>query len=188
MAHLILQWFMRHAKDTRAPLPIGLSYMIFSIIVWFLLIRIHPIYYLILFGLFSQVYIVLPLRHADVGSLVIVFMMAYNQTVDSREPFSWQIGLIYLLMGGGSILLGSWISAIINQSEERRELLNRLQATQVELAEAERQAGTLAERQRLAHEIHDTLAQGFISIIMHLETANKPCPTQMKERSPHKSV
>ncbi|KAA3663295.1 MAG: sensor histidine kinase, partial [Chloroflexi bacterium] len=46
-----------------------------------------------------------------------------------------------------------------------------LQATQAELAASERRAGVLAERQRLAQEIHDTLAQGFISIIMHLETA-----------------
>ena len=34
----------------------------------------------------------------------------------------------------------------------------------------------LAERQRLAHEIHDTLAQGFISIIMHLEAAEQALP------------
>ncbi|VAW43582.1 hypothetical protein MNBD_CHLOROFLEXI01-624 [hydrothermal vent metagenome] len=81
----------------------------------------------------------------------------------------------------GSVLLGSWINAIINQSEERRELLKQLQATQAELAEAEREAGILAERQRLAHEIHDTLAQGFISIIMHLETAEQTLPANETE-------
>lgn len=37
---------------------------------------------------------------------------------------------------------------------------------------AERQAGMVEERQRLAYEIHDTLAQGFTSIVMHLETAD----------------
>lgn len=44
--------------------------------------------------------------------------------------------------------------------------LARLQAN---LASAERKAGMLEERQRLAREIHDTLAQGFASIIVHLE-------------------
>ena len=34
-----------------------------------------------------------------------------------------------------------------------------------------RQAGVLRERQRMAHEIHDTLAQGFTSIVMNLEAA-----------------
>lgn len=41
-----------------------------------------------------------------------------------------------------------------------------------DLASAERRAGTEAERQRLAAEIHDTLAQGFTSIVLHLETAD----------------
>jgi signal transduction histidine kinase len=44
--------------------------------------------------------------------------------------------------------------------------LARLQSS---LASAERKAGVLEERQRLAREIHDTLAQGFASIVVHLE-------------------
>jgi signal transduction histidine kinase len=49
---------------------------------------------------------------------------------------------------------------------------HELEAARNELAEAERQAGAAQERQRLAHEIHDTLAQGFTSILMHVETAS----------------
>ena len=40
-----------------------------------------------------------------------------------------------------------------------------------EARKAGRQAGVLRERQRMAHEIHDTLAQGFTSIVMNLEAA-----------------
>lgn len=43
-----------------------------------------------------------------------------------------------------------------------------------------RRAGVLEERQRLAREIHDTLAQGFTSIVMNLEAAEgakPPAPT-----------
>lgn len=58
----------------------------------------------------------------------------------------------------------------------RQELVEELRRTQAELAESERNAGMLAERQRLAHEIHDTLAQGFIGIIMHLEAAAQSLP------------
>ena len=39
-----------------------------------------------------------------------------------------------------------------------------------------RAAGILAERQRLAHEIHDTLAQGFTSIVTQLEAAEQVLP------------
>jgi signal transduction histidine kinase len=43
----------------------------------------------------------------------------------------------------------------------------------------------LAERQRLAHEIHDTLAQGFISIIMHLEAAEQALLTSTAATNRH---
>jgi signal transduction histidine kinase len=41
------------------------------------------------------------------------------------------------------------------------------------LVEQGRELGMLAERQRLSHEIHDTLTQGFTSIIMHLAAARQ---------------
>jgi signal transduction histidine kinase len=50
-------------------------------------------------------------------------------------------------------------------------LIDELTATRRELAVAERQAGMLEERQRLAREIHDTLAQGFTSIVLLLQAA-----------------
>lgn len=41
------------------------------------------------------------------------------------------------------------------------------------LVEIARRTGVLGERQRLAFEIHDTLVQGFSSIVMNLETAEQ---------------
>jgi signal transduction histidine kinase len=58
--------------------------------------------------------------------------------------------------------------------------LARLQAN---LVSAERKAGVLEERQRLAREIHDTLAQGFASIIVHLEQTDQ---ISQLEQSPAK--
>lgn len=45
-----------------------------------------------------------------------------------------------------------------------------------EARSAGRETGMLGERQRLAHEIHDTLAQGFNGIVMHLETTERRLP------------
>jgi len=67
---------------------------------------------------------------------------------------------------------GSWINRIIAQSAERAELIAQLERTRTELAEANRQAGVLAERDRLASEIHDTIAQGFTSIVMLVQAAD----------------
>jgi signal transduction histidine kinase len=64
-----------------------------------------------------------------------------------------------------------WVGAMARQSLERRQLIDELERTRRELAAAEREEGILEERGRLAREIHDTLAQGFASIVAHLEAA-----------------
>ncbi|MER6106315.1 sensor histidine kinase [Streptomyces sp. NPDC001832] len=66
--------------------------------------------------------------------------------------------------------------ALFRESERRRELIDELVSTRAELAEAERTAGTLAERERLAREIHDTLAQGLSSIQLLLRAAERTLP------------
>ena len=63
------------------------------------------------------------------------------------------------------------LGRIITQSGERASLIAQLEETRAELAEVSRQAGAMAERQRLAGEIHDTLAQGFSSILMLIQAA-----------------
>jgi signal transduction histidine kinase len=60
----------------------------------------------------------------------------------------------------------------ISQSFERRKLIDELTAARRDAAAAERAAGVAQERARLAREIHDTLMQGFASVVTHLETAD----------------
>nr|WP_229891285.1 histidine kinase [Streptomyces mashuensis] len=59
------------------------------------------------------------------------------------------------------------------QSEQQRQLIDDLIRTRRELAATERREGTLAERQRLSMEIHDTLAQGLSSQQMLLQAADR---------------
>ncbi len=66
--------------------------------------------------------------------------------------------------------------ALYRESERRRRLIEELISTRAELAAAERHAGTLAERERLAREIHDTLAQGLSSIQLLLRAAQRALP------------
>src|SRR5262249_57268802 len=61
------------------------------------------------------------------------------------------------------------VHAISEQRHRRQQLIDALEATREELARTARRAGALEERQRLAGEIHDTLAQAFTSIVMLLE-------------------
>ncbi|MFI6726969.1 sensor histidine kinase [Streptomyces sp. R-74717] len=55
--------------------------------------------------------------------------------------------------------------------DERVQLREELKTTQLELSEVYQRQGAAEERERLAREIHDTLAQGFASIIVLAEAA-----------------
>jgi len=70
-----------------------------------------------------------------------------------------------------SLLLGLWITQVAEQSEQRAELIDRLESAQTELAASHHAAGVTAERERMAQEIHDTLAQGFTSVVMLAQAA-----------------
>jgi signal transduction histidine kinase len=83
-----------------------------------------------------------------------------------------------LATSGLAALITVFISAISRQSEQRRDALAQLAATRAELAEASRNAGVLAERERLARELHDTVAQGFISVVTQLESAEQALEEQ----------
>ena len=67
--------------------------------------------------------------------------------------------------------------ALHRESEQRRVLISELTATRSDLAHAERAAGVLGERERLAREIHDTLAQGLSSIQLLLRAAERTIGT-----------
>lgn len=71
-----------------------------------------------------------------------------------------------------SVVLGSWIIRVIEQSRERAELVAELQASREEIARLSAERGALAERERLAREIHDTLAQGFTSVLMLVQAVD----------------
>lgn len=75
-----------------------------------------------------------------------------------------------------STLIGAFITSIIKQSADRQHLIDELTRSRANLMKAEREAGRLNERQRLARDIHDSVAQHFTSIIMHLSAAKHSNP------------
>jgi signal transduction histidine kinase len=145
-----------------------------DIVLWYVLLTISSAFYFALFG-FGLIFYLLPIPYAAFATFSIMMGVIYNQVADSgvgisvTDPRIWLFGLT----GVSAVALGVWISAIVGQSTQRRNLINQLEQTQAELVAAEHRSGILEERQRLAREIHDTLAQGFTSIVMHLEAADQ---------------
>ncbi|MFG2244545.1 sensor histidine kinase [Spirillospora sp. NPDC048823] len=77
-----------------------------------------------------------------------------------------------------AVLLGLWMHRVVGQRDERARLLAAdLEDAQRRLAEAQRRQGAADERERLAREIHDTLAQGFASIVVLAEAARNGLAT-----------
>jgi signal transduction histidine kinase len=65
---------------------------------------------------------------------------------------------------------------VLEQSSQRARLIHELETTRAELAEAHHQQGMVAERERLAREVHDTLAQGYTSIVVLAQAASAALP------------
>ncbi|HWM36141.1 MAG TPA: histidine kinase, partial [Streptomyces sp.] len=76
-----------------------------------------------------------------------------------------------LVVVAAGVLMGLWVHAVVEQSRERAGLIVELEQTQLQLSEAHRLQGAAHERERMAREIHDTLAQGFASIVVLAEAA-----------------
>lgn len=71
------------------------------------------------------------------------------------------------------------------QAARQHALIDDLVRTRRELAATERREGTLAERQRLSMEIHDTLAQGLSSQRMLLQAADRTWDTDPAKARGH---
>jgi signal transduction histidine kinase len=107
-------------------------------------------------------------------AFVVVLNVIAGALVVRRDP-----GLPGVLTAAGIVVFAvsfsyaysRWVMQVIEQSLERAALIEQLEATRAELAAAHHEAGVQAERHRLAGEIHDTLAQGFTSIVTLLQAA-----------------
>ncbi|WP_420645596.1 histidine kinase [Candidatus Leptofilum sp.] len=149
----------------------GLLYFLVGFVLWGGLLALNGSS-LMLAAMFNpMIFTRFPIRWA-IGimiSLTVGFLLLYQLLYPSENWLIIVIVVSVLLFI--AILMGYFISALAVQSMERQRLLDELTLTRASLLKAEREAGVLAERQRLSREIHDTLAQQFTSIIMHLSAA-----------------
>jgi signal transduction histidine kinase len=124
------------------------------------------------FALYPQIWSLLPIRRAVLATTTTT--VSVSAVVAVQGGFSEDAigGAAFVLIGlVPSILIGLWITRIIEQSRERARLVAELEETRSELAKINHDAGVLAERERLARDLHDTLAQGSTSVLLLLQAA-----------------
>lgn len=83
-------------------------------------------------------------------------------------------GVVGPVLGAGvAVVIGLGYEALTREVARRQSLIDELTQTRSQLAAVERAAGVVAERERLAREIHDTVSQSLSSIVMLLHVAQR---------------
>ena len=179
----------------RSPTPanqarVGLTFLAGAIALWYPLAGWHQAYYLVTSNFFGMMWAFLPFGWAVAGNVLLLLLILLRSLATAGQPLSSLLGWP-LLSGafglGWAVLLALWMRSVMQESQKRQRLIEELEATRHSLAQAERQAGVLEERQRLAREIHDTLAQDLSSIVMHLEAADAALPAGAEPVGTHVS-
>jgi signal transduction histidine kinase len=156
-------------------------FLLGAMLLWFPLARTHWAYFITASAFYGLMWGTLPFGFAVAGNVILTGLLIWVQALNMGRAIeiSLTMVLIWSVVIGWSVLLALWIRTIMRESSRRKALIEQLEAAQDELAAVERQAGVLEERQRMAQEIHDTLAQGFTSIILQLEAADQSLPDDL---------
>ncbi|HYH25304.1 MAG TPA: sensor histidine kinase [Blastococcus sp.] len=156
----------------RAVLYLAVLVVAFGLIGWlapgllFLLFLAYPQVWFVVHGTLTGISWTLLLGLASAAGPVLTAVTGTARRNAGDVLLETGIGIAF------SLALGVWVSRVLHESAHRASLIAQLETTRAELAVAERERGVLAERERLAGEVHDTLAQGYTSIVVLAQTAS----------------
>jgi signal transduction histidine kinase len=164
-------WWLVGRRGRRRTRRGDLAYLAGAVLLWVPLVALHPAFLWLGLGVLAPLCLH-DLRHGTVVALVVAAGWLW-QLADRPGGVPWPAVAAVSVFVAGTVLSVGYVGAIVRQSRQRQRLIQQLETTRAELAAAERQAGMLAERQRLARDLHDTLTQGLASVIMLLEAAEE---------------
>ncbi|GAB3760750.1 sensor histidine kinase [Microlunatus parietis] len=137
--------------------------------VWSVLVNLAPSFAWCAVPLFFLALRMLPLRLALVMIILFTGLVIFAQLrLAGRFDLDWVVGPPAVAALATAVFV-----VMDRQATRQAALIEDLVRTRAELAATERREGTLAERQRLSMEIHDTIAQGLSSQRMLLQAADR---------------
>ena len=150
--------------------PQGLVYVVLAGALILAMFALRPSTGVLLCIFYPQLWCLLPARRAVAATVTMVVAVGVMMAIFAAA--GWGFATITIVIGlVVALAIGLWVSKILEQSIARARLVAELDATRSELAEVSRQAGVLAERERLARDLHDTLAQGENSVLLLVRAA-----------------
>ncbi|MFF3504693.1 sensor histidine kinase [Streptomyces sp. NPDC003247] len=139
------------------------------VVVWMVLVELAPSFSWCAVPLFYTGLRTLPTRAA---LALVTVLTAFVVAAQLRLAGTFDPNLLLAPPAVAAIATAVFLGTE-RQAARQRALIDDLIRTRRELAASERRTGTLAERQRLSMEIHDTLAQGLSSQRMLLQAADR---------------
>ncbi|MGI5502030.1 sensor histidine kinase [Lentzea sp. CA-135723] len=168
---LLCLWYWRVgaplARDRR-----GVLYLAVAIPLVVAMFALVPALSVLFFTLYPHIWALLEPRLAtwatlltslSIGTVVLVSTGFSSDAVGAA--------VVIVLSVIPAVMLGLWIARIISQSRERAAL-----------ALVSHEAGVLTERERLARDLHDTLAQGATSVLLLLRAARAATDPAARDR------
>ncbi len=156
------------------PGPYGILWLGIITVLWGILLAGSAEFAWLAFPLFFLHLHLLPRRIALLTIALMTAAVIAAQWTASGLPAPHFAVVVGPLFGAAfSVVTGLAYFALYREAENQRRAADQLRRTRAELAAYQHDAGVLAERERLAREIHDTLAQGFSSIVLVAREAEK---------------
>jgi signal transduction histidine kinase len=120
-------------------------------------------------------------RRAIAGSIVIALgtftgFALFSGVLDGGDAVVPALAIAGAVAGFGlafAIAFGLWIASVVDYGEERARLLGEPTAAQAEVEALSRDRGAAMERERLARDVHDTLAQTLAGLAILSERAGR---------------
>lgn len=141
------------------------------VVCWLVTVVVSPDLVWVAFSLWLLAGLLLPLRWAVALSALVLAVVVGR----GGHAEGWTVASVVGPSVGAlfALALSRGMGQVVRDSIERQRLVASLVAAQqetellqAELAETQRAAGVQSERTRLSRDIHDTLAQGFSSILL----------------------
>ncbi|MFI6147882.1 sensor histidine kinase [Streptomyces sp. NPDC051109] len=142
---------------------------------------------LITFALAPHCFMLLPVRRA-IGAMAVVALLPVAGWAVLWRPAGHIVfinAVSSFVTFAFSSFFGAWIIRIIEQSQERASLIAELDASREEVARLSAAQGAHAERERMSREIHDTLAQGFTSLLMLVQAVQSELDADPEQARRH---
>ncbi|QYF89756.1 sensor histidine kinase [Arthrobacter sp. PAMC25284] len=156
------------------PRRYGVLWLGIITVLWFVLLAGSADFAWLAFPLFFLHVHLLPRRVALPAIALMTAAVVAAQWAASGLPLPHLAVVLGPLFGAAfSVVTGLAYRALYREAENQRRAADVLRSTRAELAATQHDAGVVAERERLAREIHDTLAQGLSSIVLVARAAEK---------------